>query len=52
MMLKSKYNLMDTYFYNGIHIDCHLIELVEACKYLGILIDENLSWKLHREKSF
>lgn len=47
MILKSRYNIADTRNNNGIYILNNKIEQVSECKYLGIIIDENLTFSSH-----
>lgn len=47
MVLKSRYNVIDTYNHNGIVINGNRIEQVNECKYLGVIIDERLTFSSH-----
>lgn len=47
MLIKSKYNMIDTNSHMGIYINNEPIQQVVECKYLGILIDDNLLFSSH-----
>lgn len=49
MIVKSRYNLIDTKNYTGVFVNGQQIEQVEKYKYLGVLIDEHLTFSHHSE---
>lgn len=49
MILKSRYNLIDTYNHSDFLIDNKKIVQVKEFKYLGVVIDENLTFTNHAD---
>lgn len=47
IILKSKYNTIDTLTNDGIYIEDEKVEQVNECKYLGVIIDQYLSFSGH-----
>lgn len=47
LIIKSKYNMIDINSHSGIYINGESIEQVRECKYLGVIIDENLTFSSH-----
>lgn len=47
MIIKPKNNAIDTYNHNGIIINSDKIEQVKEFKYLGVILDENLTFASH-----
>ena len=49
MIIKSKFNIIPTRSHTGILINSKRIEQVEQCKYLGVVVDEYLTFSKHAE---
>ena len=47
MLIKNKYRLLDTTNHVGVSINGHKIEQTTECKYLGVIIDEHLTFQQH-----
>lgn len=47
MVIKNKYNQIDTYMHDDVMIEQNKLEQVKECKYLGVMIDENLTFSSH-----
>lgn len=47
MLVKSRYNFIDTVNHSGVYINGKKIEQVKECKYLGVVIDDKLTFSNH-----
>lgn len=47
MVVKNKYNFVNTFIHQGLFINNENIKQVSECKYLGIFIDDNLTFSQH-----
>lgn len=47
MLIRSRYNFSDINNHNGVYIYDTKLEQVRECKYLGIMIDDNLTFSTH-----
>lgn len=47
MIIKNRFNNSDTMSHSGVYIDNKKLEQVKECKYLGVIIDENLTFFNH-----
>lgn len=47
MIIKSRYNFIDTKNHRGVYIHDEKIEQVQQCKYLGVVIDSALAFSDH-----
>lgn len=49
MIIKSRFNSIPTKGHSGVFINNQRIEQVQECKYLGVVVDEHLTFSKHAE---